>query len=157
MSNKAVVLQIMLSGLLCFASCSSIHWKLCWSSATYPNPDFISWKLLQNWKKQTETWFWIPAEPEHSRSLAVLVFFNKFDFLCFRDSWTMACAIAKWNVLPLYLSYFLKGAQQYAVRILSFENHRSACCIFYMETICNLIGSILGLISIFNLQFSLHF
>lgn len=94
MPIKMIILQRMLSGLLCLAGSSSICWGLCWSSAVYL--DFVSWKLLQNWKKQIETWFWILAEPEYSRSwqgcftsrsLIIFVFF------CFKDSWIVACVI----------------------------------------------------------------
>lgn len=45
MSNKLVILQLMLSGLLGFASSFLIQiyicWGLHWSTATYRNPDFI--------------------------------------------------------------------------------------------------------------------
>lgn len=104
MSNKPAILQFMLSGLLCFASSFLIQISI-GLLRTVPKPCNVhkSWfNFMQatatlkeaNWDfTLNPSWAWILQE------LAGLVYFQKFDLFCFKDSWTMAfakCAIAKW-------------------------------------------------------------
>lgn len=143
MSSKPTVLQRMLSGLLCFASNFLIQIRYVEerSEALQYTQTLIS--FCGSYCNSKRSKLRLDSESQLSLNTAGtrwvefwLVLLRRFQ----NNDVCKRCSCAMDHVLPLYLSCLLKWAEQHAVKILGFENHRSACWIFYIEIIWILVG-----------------